>query len=120
MFTGTAPLVAMGCVIARQCHLDTCPAGIATQQENLRAKFQGKPEDVVGFFTAIANEVREILAECGALSLDEVVGRTELLEARTDLQGKPELVALSRILTSPGPGARRFTGDKPSTMEASL
>ena len=117
---GTAPLVAMGCVMARQCHLDTCPAGIATQRENLRAKFKGTPDDVVRFFTAIAHEVREILAELGARSLADVVGRSEWLEARTDLHGKPALVDLSRVLAPPGPCARRFAGDKPSTTEASL
>ncbi len=78
---GTAALVAIGCDMARQCHLDTCPTGIATQREDLRAKFTGTPDQVVAFFTAIAEDVRRELAACGARSLDEVIGRVDLLEA---------------------------------------
>ena len=78
---GTAALVAIGCDMARQCHLDTCPTGIATQREDLRAKFTGTPDQVVAFFTAIAEDVRRELAACGARSLDEVIGRADLLEA---------------------------------------
>ncbi|HWP34808.1 MAG TPA: glutamate synthase large subunit [Thermodesulfobacteriota bacterium] len=77
---GTAPLVAAGCVMARQCHTNTCPVGIATQREDLRAKFPGKPQHVIDFFTFVAMEVREILASLGVRSLDEVIGRTDLLE----------------------------------------
>jgi glutamate synthase domain-containing protein 2/glutamate synthase domain-containing protein 3 len=78
---GTAALVAIGCDMARQCHLDTCPTGIATQREDLRAKFTGTPEQVVAFFTAIAEDVRRELASIGARSLGEVVGRADLLRA---------------------------------------
>ena len=117
---GTAPLVAMGCVMARQCHLDTCPAGIATQREKLRAQFEGKPEDVVRFFTAIANEVREILAALGARSLADIVGRTDRLEARGNLEGKPALVDLSRVLAAPPPGPRSFGDGEPPSIEKSL
>src|SRR4029079_13103834 len=77
---GTAPLVAMGCDMARQCHLNTCPTGIATQREDLRAKFRGTPEQVIAYFTFIAEEVRRILAELGFRTLDEIVGRNDLLE----------------------------------------
>jgi len=77
---GTMLLVALGCDMARQCHLNTCPTGIATQREDLRAKFEGRPEHVVNYLTLVAGEVREILAGLGARSLDDVIGRTELLE----------------------------------------
>jgi len=77
---GTAPLVAMGCAMARQCHLNTCPTGIATQREDLRAKFKGTPEQVITYFTLLAEEVRRILAEMGARSLDDIIGRNELLQ----------------------------------------
>jgi glutamate synthase (ferredoxin) len=77
---GTAPLVAMGCAMARQCHINTCPTGIATQRDDLRAKFKGTPEQVIGYFTLLAEEVRRILSEIGARSLDEIIGRNDLLE----------------------------------------
>jgi len=76
---GTASLIAMGCIMVRQCHSNTCPVGVCTQREDLRAKFTGTPEKVVQLFTHLAEEVREILAELGARSLDEIVGRTDLL-----------------------------------------
>ena len=86
---GTGVLVALGCDMARQCHLNTCPTGIATQRDDLRAKFDGRPEHVVNYLFLIAGEVREHLARMGARSLQEVVGRVELLEqvpdARLDL-----------------------------------
>jgi len=78
---GTAALVAIGCDMARQCHLDTCPTGIATQREDLRAKFTGTPEQVVAFFTALAEDVRRELAALGLRSLGDAVGRADLLEA---------------------------------------
>jgi len=104
---GTAALVAAGCVMARQCHLNTCPAGIATQREDLRAKFNAKPEDVIAFFTAIAGEVREILAMLGARALEDIIGRTELLEARIPSNGKASTVRLDRLLAVPPMGAQR-------------
>ncbi len=76
---GTLSLVAMGCIMVRQCHSNTCPVGVCTQDEALRAKFGGTPEKVINLMTFIAEEVREILARLGCRSLDEVVGRTELL-----------------------------------------
>jgi glutamate synthase (ferredoxin) len=81
---GTAALMAVGCVMARQCHLNTCPVGVATQDEALRAKYPGTPEHVVNFFTFVANEVREHLAAMGARRLDEIIGRSDLL-ARNDV-----------------------------------
>ncbi len=77
---GTASVVAIGCVMARQCHLNTCPVGVATQREDLRAKFSGTPERAVHFFLHVAQEVREILATLGHRRLDEVIGRSDLLE----------------------------------------
>src|SRR6185437_15736594 len=81
---GTGVLVALGCDMARQCHLNTCPTGIATQREDLRAKFAGRPEHVVNYLLLIAEEAREHLAALGARSLEEIVGRVELLEQLPD------------------------------------
>jgi len=76
---GTLSLVAMGCIMVRQCHSNTCPVGVCVQDERLRKKFTGTPEKVINLMTFIAEEVREILARLGCRSLDEVIGRTELL-----------------------------------------
>ena len=76
---GTLSLVAMGCIMVRQCHSNTCPVGVCTQDEKLRAKFSGSPEKVINLMTFIAEEVRDILARLGFRSLDDVIGRTELL-----------------------------------------
>jgi len=77
---GTAVLVALGCDMARQCHLNTCPTGIATQKPELRAKFRGKPEHVVRFFTELAGDLQYLLARYGLASLEAAIGRTDLLE----------------------------------------
>jgi glutamate synthase domain-containing protein 2/glutamate synthase domain-containing protein 1/glutamate synthase domain-containing protein 3 len=77
---GTGVLVALGCDMARQCHLNTCPTGIATQREDLRAKFEGRPEHVVNYLFLIAEETREYLGRLGARSIEEIVGRVDLLE----------------------------------------
>jgi glutamate synthase (ferredoxin) len=77
---GTAVLVAMGCDMARQCHLNTCPTGIATQKPELRAKFRGKPEHVVGFFHELSADLRRMLAKYGLRSIEDAIGRTDLLE----------------------------------------
>jgi glutamate synthase (NADPH/NADH) large chain len=76
---GTASLVAMGCIMVRQCHSNTCPVGVCTQDPKLREKFEGSPEKVVNLFSFIAEEVREILASLGARTLNEIIGRTDLL-----------------------------------------
>ena len=78
----TAPLVTMGCVMMRVCNLDTCPVGVATQNPELRKKFRGKPEYVINFMRFIAEEVREYMAELGVKTLDELVGRADLLKRR--------------------------------------
>ncbi len=83
---GTTALVALGCIMMRVCHLNTCPVGVATQNAKLREKFAGTPEHVVHFFEFIAREVREIMAELGVRSLDELIGRAELLEPDPDVQ----------------------------------
>jgi len=77
---GTASLIAMGCIMVRQCHSNTCPVGVCTQRDDLRKKFTGTPEKVVNLFSFMAEEVREILASLGARSLEQVIGRTELLQ----------------------------------------
>ena len=82
---GTASLLAIGCVMARQCHLNTCPVGIATQDETLRARFQGKPEMVIAYFRALAEEVRNRLAQLGARSLRELNGWYDRLGARSGM-----------------------------------
>ncbi|MBU6347831.1 MAG: glutamate synthase large subunit [Actinomycetales bacterium] len=98
----TAPLVVMGCVMMRVCHLDTCPVGVATQNPELRKKFSGKPEFVVNFFEFIAQEVREILAELGFRSLDEAIGHSEVLDVeRAVNHWKASGLDLSPILYRP-------------------
>ena len=98
----TAPLVVMGCVMMRVCHLDTCPVGVATQNPELRAKFSGKPEFVETFFEYIAQEVRELLAELGFRNLDEVIGHAELLDVERAVDHwKAEGLDLTPILHVP-------------------
>jgi glutamate synthase (ferredoxin) len=94
---GTAALVAEGCVMARTCHSNNCPVGIATQRPELRAKFSGLPEDVVHFFLHIAQEVRELLAALGAARLDEIIGHTELL-TQVARGGEADLLQLASLL----------------------
>ena len=98
----TAPLVVMGCIMMRVCHLDTCPVGVATQNPRLREKFEGRAEHVVNFFAFIAEEVRELLAELGYRSLDELIGRSDLIDARRAVDHyKAQGVDLSAILYRP-------------------
>ncbi|MDK3156657.1 glutamate synthase large subunit [Kamptonema cortianum] len=77
---GTAAMIAMGCVYVRQCHLNNCPVGVATQDEKYRSKFKGSPEMVINFFNGVSQEVREILASLGARSINDIIGRTDLIE----------------------------------------
>ena len=99
----TAPLVTMGCVMMRVCNLDTCPVGIATQNPELRKRFTGKPEYVVNFMKFIAQELREYMAKLGVKTVDELVGRTDFLEAREDVEGsgRASKVNLSNVLNNP-------------------
>jgi glutamate synthase (NADPH/NADH) large chain len=123
---GTASLVAMGCIMVRQCHSNTCPVGVCTQDERLRAKFEGTPEKVINLFSFIAEDVRFILAELGFRSLAEVIGRCDLLhqvsrgsELLDDLDLNPLLVQ-----ADPGPYARYCTlqgrNEVPETLDAQM
>src|SRR5204862_2302150 len=78
----TTPLIAMGCIMMRKCHLNTCSVGIATQDPALRKHFQGQPEDVINFFFLVAEQVRRYMAELGFRKVDEMVGRVDMLDAR--------------------------------------
>ena len=105
---GTGPLIAIGCDMARQCHLNSCPTGIATQKEELRAKFRGNPDQVVAFFTRLANDVRVLLAEMGARSMDEIVGRVERLQrAERPEVPRSAMLDLSMVLSPPSTGGPR-------------
>ncbi len=103
---GTSALVSIGCDMARQCHLNTCPTGIATQRADLRAKFAGTPENVVAWFEQIATATRSLMAALGIRKLDDVVGRTDLLK-RADIPGRAALLDLSGLLAEPAPEAQR-------------
>ncbi len=103
----TSALVTLGCIMMRKCHLNTCPAGVATQDEELRKRFIGKYVYVVNFFNFIAQEVREILAELGYKSLDEVIGRADLLEQdKTVGNWKTKGIDMSRLLHFPEEGKK--------------
>ena len=95
----TIALVAMGCIMMRKCHMNTCPVGIATQDKRLIEYFQGQPAHVVNYFTFLATEVREIMAELGFRSINEMIGRTEFLEVDESCrQWKSDKLDLSRLL----------------------
>jgi len=102
---GTAALVAAGCCMVRQCHLNTCPVGVATQDPKLRAKFKSPPDLVVNFFTFIAQEAREILAALGYRCLDEVIGRVDLIKVKQKASQHPKWSTIdwSMILADPDP-----------------
>ena len=123
---GTASLVAMGCIMVRQCHSNTCPVGVCTQDEALRQKFEGSPEKVINLFSFIAEEVRGILASLGVKRLTDVIGRTDLLrqvsrgsELLDDLDLNPLLAQ-----ADPGPHARYCTregrNEVPETLDAQM
>ncbi len=123
---GTASLIAVGCLMVRQCHSNTCPVGVCTQDEKLRAKFTGSPEKVINLFSFIAEEVREILAKLGFRTLEEVIGRTDLLRQVSrggdhldDLDLNPLLV---RVETLGAPQRRSETGrnEVPDTLDAQI
>ncbi|HYH19507.1 MAG TPA: glutamate synthase large subunit, partial [Azospirillum sp.] len=123
---GTASLIAMGCIMVRQCHSNTCPVGVCVQDPKLREKFTGTPEKVVNLFSFLAEEVREILAQLGFKSLNEVIGRTDLLhqvsrgaEHLDDLDLNPLLAQID-----PGENARYCTmqgrNEVPDTLDARI
>jgi glutamate synthase (NADPH/NADH) large chain/glutamate synthase (ferredoxin) len=98
----TAPLIATGCIMMRACHLNTCPVGIATQDPELRKRFEGKPEHVVNFFFFVAEELREIMASLGIRTVDELIGRSDLLVADDAIDHwKARGVDLTHILHRP-------------------
>ena len=97
----TAPLVTMGCVMMRVCNLDTCPVGIATQNPQLRKRFAGKPEYVVNFMHFIAEELREYMSKLGVKTVDELVGRSDLLKMKGNLTGTKATMDISNILNNP-------------------
>ena len=120
----TAPLVAMGCIMMRKCHLNTCPVGIATQDPVLRAKFQGAPEHVINFLFFVAEQVRGLMAQMGFRTFDEMVGRVDMLEARGPLDHwKAKGIDLSAILYNPpvpGRVARRCVQHQNHGLEEAL
>jgi len=113
---GTGALLAEGCIMVRACHRDTCPTGIATQRPNLRAKFAGTPEGVAAYMLFIAEEVRSVLASLGLRSLDEAVGRVDLLRRRTVGEPHADVLDLSAVLAPPDagtPATRAFRAATP-------
>jgi glutamate synthase domain-containing protein 3 len=113
----TVALITVGCIMMRKCHLNTCPVGVATQDEGLRAKFNGKPEHVVNYFTFLAEEVRELMARLGVRSLDELIGQTQHLEMDQAIKHwKNQGLDYSRILAKPKVGpeiaTRRIHGQE--------
>ena len=106
----TAPLITMGCVMMRECQSDTCPMGVATQNPELRKRFSGKPEYVENFMRFIARQTREYMAMLGVRSMDELVGRTDLLQTRADLSEKESRLDLSRILYRTVPAEQNTAG----------
>ena len=98
----TAPLISMGCIMMRKCHLNTCPVGVATQDPELRKKFQGQPEHVINFFFFVAEDLRRIMAELGFRTVDEMVGRVDCLVQRKDItHWKAKEIDLSAVLYDP-------------------
>ena len=111
----TAPLITLGCIMMRVCHLNTCPVGVATQDPDLRSKFTGDPAYAVNFMKFIAQETREIMAELGFRSLNEMVGRTDVLAAKTAVDHwKAKGIDLSTLLYQPdvGPEIGRYCTEK--------
>ncbi|MDT8760612.1 glutamate synthase large subunit [Sphingomonas psychrotolerans] len=124
---GTLSLVAMGCIMVRQCHSNTCPVGVCTQDERLRAKFVGTPEKVINLMTFIAEEVREILAKLGFSSLDEIIGRTELLrqvsrgaEHLDDLDLNPILAKVDADDANRRFSLNTFRNEVPDSLDAQM
>ncbi len=123
---GTSSLVAMGCIMVRQCHSNTCPVGVCSQDKSLRDKFNGTPEKVVNLFTFVATEVREILASLGYKSINEIIGRTDLLSQIN--KGAPNLddLDLNPLLVQADPGSNpRYCKEKiintvPDTLDEKI
>ncbi|MFC6871906.1 glutamate synthase large subunit [Halobellus marinus] len=109
---GTASLVTSGCVMARQCHENTCPVGVATQREKLRNRFPGQPDHVINYLTFIAQELREIMAELGFRSLEEMIGRPSLLTQRETDHEKARHLDLSDVIAEPAGDTRQKTEEQ--------
>ncbi|MFC7249710.1 glutamate synthase large subunit [Halomicroarcula sp. GCM10025324] len=106
---GTASMVTSGCVMARQCHENTCPVGVATQNENLRSRFPGEPQHVINYMTFVAQELREIMAELGFETVEEMIGRVGVLEQRDDVtQPKAKKLDLSAVIAEPADNDGRY------------
>ena len=114
---GTALMVSMGCVMCRNCMKGRCPAGIASQDEKLRARFKGRPEHVERFLRLLAGDVRRELAALGFRSLDEAVGHADLLAQRTDITGRAASLDLSRLLWTPDAACEHHAGGFPRVCE---
>jgi glutamate synthase domain-containing protein 3 len=111
----TAPLVVEGCIMMRKCHLNTCPVGVATQDPVLRRKFEGKPEHVVNYFFHVAEEARELMARLGVRTMNELIGRTDLLDTRKGVEHwKAKGLDFSRIFAMPevAPGVAVYHREK--------
>ncbi|HMK55854.1 MAG TPA: glutamate synthase large subunit [Dissulfurispiraceae bacterium] len=119
---GTATMVAAGCIMARQCHMNTCPTGIATQDERLRAKFRGTPEGVMDYFRAVARDVRAALAEMGFRSIADIVGRTDLVVIEPDdrFTGSRRLRLTPLLQPPPETGPRMGSGKRNDNPGSSL
>ena len=102
----TSALIVLGCVLMRKCHMNTCPVGVATQNEELRKRFAGKADYLVNFFTFLAQEIREYLAEIGVRKFDDIVGRSDMLTVKDDVKvSKTEHLDFSRLLYFPAESA---------------
>ncbi|MFI3201386.1 MAG: glutamate synthase large subunit [Eubacteriales bacterium] len=108
----TAPLVTMGCVMMRVCNLDTCPVGVATQNPELRKNFKGKPEYVMNFMRFVAEELREYMAKLGVKTVDQLVGRTDLLKGKENLSDRGKRIDLENILSNPFANEKKVTFDE--------
>jgi glutamate synthase (NADPH) large chain len=98
----TSALIVMGCIMMRKCHLNTCPVGVATQDEELRKRFKGQADNLVHFFTFLAQEVRELLAEMGYTKLDDIVGHSDLISIKKDVPNwKAKHIDLTKIISLP-------------------
>jgi len=123
---GTTSLVAIGCIMVRQCHSNTCPVGVCTQDLDLRKKFTGTPEKVVNLFTFIAQEVREILAELGFKNLNEIIGRTDLLKQVSLGTSNLDDLDLNPLLVQADPGENKryctsnLINKVPSTLDEKI
>ncbi|MDE3133648.1 MAG: glutamate synthase subunit alpha, partial [Acidobacteriota bacterium] len=119
----TAPLIAMGCIMMRVCHLNTCPVGVATQDPELRARFRGTPDHVTGYLMNVAEEARRLMAALGIRRFEDLIGRTDLLDMRDAIEHwKAQKVDLSMVLTTPDVPAdvarRRTRGAEPVLEDA--